>query len=283
MVWALSLAGCSGPTEERDLPFKVDPVHQDGSQTQDQGVPEVVVRPEDLAVDLQPGLTGPVDAEWLGVSQPEVTGLQTVQLRIRNAAPVPVIINAQMVFDGFIQHTETRQLTSKPRNLAVGEEVLFTVAAKEFPIQNTTGASQFKATIRIHSKTPNGYYDREYLVTTAPVMYRHDRSFKSITVFNMDTLIKKYGGIIAGNPDKRSPDKVVGRVISSSGKMRELTELDVVAEMVDEYGRVHGTIDALGVEIVVDDPDNAVYRITNKPIVEVPDNDPEEKEGDNAL
>jgi hypothetical protein len=285
MVSAISLAGCGGTTEERDVPVTVDPTHQDDPQTPDQGVPEVVVRPEDEVVDLQPGPTGPVEAQWLGVDQPEVSGLETLQLRIRNVAPVSVTVTAEMVFEGFIHRTATRQLTTKPRDLEVGEDLHLTVAAKEFPIQNTTGASQFKASLRIQPKTAKGYAGREYLVTTAPVMYRHDASYNSITVFDLQTLIQKQGGIIAGNPNKPSDDKVVGRIIGASGKMQALTERDLLAKMIDEQGKVHGTIDALAVEIVVDGPDNAIHPINYKQFqtVKILDSDPVEKEGDNAL
>lgn len=284
-VSAITLASCGGQTVENDVPVTVDPIHQDGPQTTDQDVPAVLVRPEDEIDDLQPGPTGPIEAQWLGVDQPEVSGLETLQLRIRNVASVPLTVTAEMVFEGFIHRTATRQLTTKPRDLDVGEDLRLTVATKEFPIQNTTGASQFKASLRIQPKTAKGYAGREYLMTTAPVMYRHDASYSSITVFDMQTLIQKQDGIIAGNTNKPAADKVVGRIIGASGKMQALTERDLLAKMLDEKGEVHGTIDALAVEIVVDGPDNAIHPITDKQsqTVKIPDNDPVEKEGDNAL
>ncbi len=210
---------------------------------------------EAIESETDDGPTGPVEAQWLDVSGSEVTGLSTLQLKIHNVSQFEVKVTADIACEGFINHRGTRPLVPHTQTLDVDEEVIFSLAANKFPIQNITGASQFTAQVRVQLKEGAvGFSSYEYLVVTAPVLYRHDASFQTLSVFDMETLINTYGGIIAGNPNKDTPGNVVGRIMDISNSVEELTESDIMIDLPEGDGVIHGTVDALAVEIEMDGP-----------------------------
>ncbi len=212
------------------------------------------VTQDELLTERENGPSVPIEAYWLEASEEEITKLNVLHLVVKNTSHVPVLVRAVIVCDGFINLQKSKHLEPYQQIAEINSEIVFTIQADQFPIQPLKGASSFRAEIRASLMSQGGFSSHEYLITTAPVLYRHDATYNTISTFTSEILINKYGGLVAGDYENIINDKrIAGRIAEDKNNFRYLTEEEIRVKCPERNDSAQGTIHGYVVSDVIDD------------------------------
>jgi hypothetical protein len=193
------------------------------------------------------GPSGPVEATWLDIGPTGASGLQTLDLNVRNISPVEVTASVDLICNGFIDKEKTRKMTPEIQKIPIGGDVLFSIPVKRLPIQVLVGAGSFRARVNAILNTDDKV-ERE--VQTSTLFFRHTTDYNKIDVFNINELVESQGGVLVDR--NVSKNTVVGRVLDDNDIPASLSAGDANKEVFGSDSKSKGTIDGMEIEFGFD-------------------------------
>ena len=181
------------------------------------------VSPGDTTTDLEElnenqgekeeGPFGIVSAIWPELGIKGGSAIDVLKLQVKNEIDVPVIVEAEIVCDAFIDKTATKSMSPKTQVIPVGGETIFTLPVNAMPIQVLSGAGAFKAKLHAVVEKDDGVVER--VVHSSQFLFRHNIGFKTVDVFGLRALVNEKEGVFLDTANTNNI--VVGRSIDEAG------------------------------------------------------------------
>ena len=190
-------------------------------------------------VTANDGAVLPITMQWLSFSKGEVSESSDLSMEIGNISENDFTLTVNIVASGLMSMTRTAKVGEW--KLPAKETVVAAIPASDIPLQVTAGAAQARMEIVLSMQSPAAGEEESLRYFSSVVSYRHDANYERLSIFDEETLMNQFQGILFEMPSGALESPVtLGRVIDEKGNIREVKSTDEEFVVTTENGAVAG-------------------------------------------
>lgn len=225
-----------GWCDESGDPAGADPVSASSAVSDQSAVSE---KESKEIVTANSGPVLPVTMKWLDFAKGSEVASGNLSMEIKNISNIDYTLNVGIVSSGLLSTTMTGKVGTW--NLPAGETVIATIPASRVPVQVTNGSCQARMELSLSTQSSTAEKVQTVRYVSSIVNYRHASDYKSLSMFDEETLINQFQGKLFEMPKGAEKSAVtLGRVLDEEGNVREVKSTDAAFVSKSASGAIAG-------------------------------------------